>query len=463
MSPLARKVAWAALAILGLQFAGALGIQYALGRTLRVEVVLQIAQGLEDTGGLKSCTERPGPWQSDQGWFALWPIAVDGTVVGEGVAVERVTLPPPGRLAPWSDGEREGAVYGSASRECGGLLMLPQKPYPIFEAQSGRIAGLAGLRVLLVLVSALALVAVTALPLVRRIRRLSRAMTEVVAADFEGAVADGAPEDELGEVARAFDQAAASARERLARLEHRDAVLRRALADFTHDLRTPLATLKLSASGLPASTAASTMRSEFSFLEGMTDNFEAILAGADEGDVSKVSLVELVKRVEHRFTPLAKDRGLTFEVALPDGAPAVLADGVTLERAVGNLVHNAIRFAGGHVVLLLFRDGDEVRLEVRDDGPGLGAVSGRAAERGRRGEHAAGEGFGLGLAIAEACARRFGGRLELEDVDEGGALAAIVLPHAAVVRVSQGAGSRVQGVTRRRPHESRHRSEDETS
>ena len=437
MSPLARQVAWASLAILGLQFAAALGIQYALSRTLRAEVVRQIAQGLEDTGTLENCTERPGPWQSDQGWFAVWPLAGDGTLVGEGAAVEQVPLPTPGRLAPWSHPELEGVVYGSASRACGGLLMVPRKPYPILEAQSGRIAALAGLRVLLVLVSALALVAVTAVPLVRRIRRLSLAMTDVVAADFEGMVADGAPDDELGEVARAFDHAAASARERLARLEHRDAVLRRALADFTHDLRTPLATLKLSASGLPASTAASTIRSELSFLEGMTDNFETILAGGDEGEVStRVSLVELAQRVEHRFSPLARERGLTFEVALPDEALVVRADGVALERALGNLIHNAIRFAAGHVVLVLFRDGDEVRLEVRDDGPGLGAVSARAAERGLRGEHAAGEGFGLGLAIAEASARRFGGRLELEDADGGGALAALVLPSAPVVRVS---------------------------
>jgi signal transduction histidine kinase len=271
-------------------------------------------------------------------------------------------------------------------------------------------------------------------------------MTDVVAADFGGVVAGGASDDELGEVARTFDKASASARERLARLEHRDAVLRRALADFTHDLRTPLATLKLSASGLPASTAASTIRSELGFLEGMTANFEAILDKGDEGDLStRVSVVELAERVEHRFSPLAKDRGLTFEVAFPDEALVVQADGVALERAVSNLIHNAIRFAAGHVVLVVFRDKDEVRLEVRDDGPGLGAVSGRAAERGRRGQRAQGEGFGLGLAIAEASARRFGGRLELENTDEGGALAAIVLPHAPAVSVSQGGGTKFEG------------------
>lgn len=142
VSPLARKVAKLSRAILGLQFVAVLGIQFALGRILRGEVVRQIARGLEDAGALQRCTERPGPW-----------------------------------------------------------------PYPILEARSGGIGALAALRILLVLFSAFALVALTAVPLVRRIRTLSQAMTHVVDADFEGSVADEAPDDELGEVARAFDQA----------------------------------------------------------------------------------------------------------------------------------------------------------------------------------------------------------------------------------------------------------------
>ncbi len=78
--------------------------------------------------------------------------------------------------------------------------------------------------------------------------------------------------------------------------------------------------------------------------------------------------------------------------------------------------------------MLLFGDGDEARLEVRDDGPGLGDIAQRAAERWVRGNGTAEHGFGLGLAIAEATARRDGGRLELHDGEEGGAVVAIVLP-----------------------------------
>ena len=164
----------------------------------------------------------------------------------------------------------------------------------------------------------------------------------------------------------------------------------------------------------------------------MTQDFELLLTGQEEGEVERVALGPLLERVAHRFAPLARDRGVAFDVALPDEALHAHAEAVALERAVGNLVQNALRFATGHVALLLFRDGDDLRLEVRDDGPGLGSLSGRAAERGVRGSTPAGEGFGFGLAIAEASARRFGGRLELGDGEEGGALAAIVLPLAPV-------------------------------
>jgi len=428
VSRLARRVAVVSLVVLGVELVAALAIQVAVSRGLREEVIRQFARGMEDSGALEDCTGRPGPWAQRDGWWSVWPLTAEGEPVGEGAPFGRVRVPAPGVIEEWSEGERNGVVYAATSRGCGGLLVSQHAQFPLLDGQSARLAPLAGLRLLLVLLVALALVALTALPLVRRIRALSRAMGNVVEDGFEGVVADGR-DDELGDVALAFDKATASARQRLHQLEHRDTILRRALADLAHDLRTPLATLKLSASGLPPSTVATTIRSELEFLEGMTENFEALLAGADEDEVETVALDALLERLRHRFAPLARDRGIAFDVALPDETLHARAGSVALERAVGNLLQNALRFAEANVVLLLFRDGDEVRLEVRDDGPGFGSVSGRAAERGVRGEHTKGEGSGLGLAIAEAAARRYGGRLELSEGDEGETLVALVLPH----------------------------------
>jgi signal transduction histidine kinase len=304
---------------------------------------------------------------------------------------------------------------------------VQRSTFPLLEAYSAELALIVIGRITLALGAGVLLVLVTALPLVRRVRGLAEAMRRVVDRDFQGSVKEGS-NDEIGEVAAAFDAAAGTARERLRRLEDRDALLRRALADLAHDLRTPLATLQLSASSLPLSPTTSAMRAELGFLEGMTRNFEALLGGDEEGERIPVALDDLVQRVWHRFAPLARDRGLTFETAAPDESLRATADPVALERAVSNLAQNALRFARGHVVVVLFRDGEEARVEVRDDGPGLGDLAQRAAERGVRGASTAEQGFGLGLAIAESTARRFGGRLELRDGEEGGAVAAIVLP-----------------------------------
>jgi len=427
---LARRIAVAAALVLGLQFVGALAIQALLSLTLREEIVHQVLRGMEQSGGLRACVERPGPWEDEDDWWRVWPIDEDGLVIGEAPPVVRVELAAAGSLTPLTVGDRRAGVYATSAPGCGGILVVERTVFPILEADSSKFALLATSRVVLALFAGVALMLVTAVPLVRRIRALSHAMEAVVESDFQGTVSDGA-DDELGEVAAAFDAAAATARERLERLEHRDALLRRALADLAHDLRTPLATLKLSTSSLPASSSTSAIRSELDFLEGMARNFEALLGGDDEGEATSVSLEEVVTRVEHRFAPLARDRGLAFDTALPDAPLHAVAEPVALERALSNLVQNALRFARGHVVVLLFADGDEVRLEVRDDGPGLGEISGRAAERGVRGDGTAEQGFGLGLAIADAAARRFGGRLELFDGDEGGAVVAIVVPRLA--------------------------------
>lgn len=430
MSRLARQVAWVAAIVLGVQFLGALAIQLLMSNTVRVQFVRQLTRGLEDSGSLRGCVERPGPWKNADGWWSAWPVADDGHLVGEELPVEQVSLPELDQSVPWAEDGRIGTVYRSASEDCGGVLLVQEHPYPVVATESGRIGLLVALRIMLVPLAGVALVLLTAVPVVRRIQALSAKMGSVVTDNFVGTVADGA-NDELGEVGRAFDAATAIARERLQRLEHRDELLRRALADLAHDLRTPLATLKLSASGLSASAAATTIRAELAFLEGMTQNFEALLVSDEDGEVEQVALDQLLERVQHRFAPLATDRQLSFDVGLPDEALFIEAESVALERAIGNLIQNAMRFARGHVVLLLFRDNAEIRIEVRDDGPGFGDISERAAERGVRGHRAQAEGFGLGLAIAEACARRFGGRLSLDESSGGETLVAMIFPSPA--------------------------------
>lgn len=432
MSRLAREVAKVTLLLFALQAVGAFAIQVALAYNFRVAMISYGYRSVEGSGALTDCAARPGPWRPLDSESNAWPVSPEGELVGKDLPLERVQLPPPGETIPL-EGDMVGDVYASTSPGCGGIVLVRDNFAPAMETHSSSIATLGLLRALLSITMGLAMVMLTAVPLVRRIRALSDAMGRTVEANFEGAI-EASSADELGDVARAFNAATASVRAQLGQLEHRDAVLRHALADFAHDLRTPLTTLQLFVSGLPASEVSGKMRSELAYVQGMMRNFDAVLVSdeAGDGELAIVSLDSLVERVQHRFKPLAGARNMSFQVALPDEPLATRADPVVLESALSNLVHNALRFGREHVAVLLFREGEEVRLEVRDDGPGFGPSLGRAAERGVRGSDGSGAGFGLGLAIAEAAARRFGGHLELRDDADGGTLAAIVLPVVGV-------------------------------
>ena len=122
----------------------------------------------------------------------------------------------------------------------------------------------------------------------------------------------------------------------------------------------------------------------------------------------------------------ARERGCQLRVAAGSGL-IVHADAVRLAQAVGNLLANALEHAGAaRVELRAERSGDTVRVEVRDDGRGLGApvtslARAARAGRGRRGR---------GLAIATDVAVRHGGRLEAIPAETGTSLA-LVLPAGA--------------------------------
>ena len=114
-----------------------------------------------------------------------------------------------------------------------------------------------------------------------------------------------------------------------------------------------------------------------------------------------------------------------------EGDGATLGDATALERAVANLVDNAIRHAHRHVHIAVAASNGTATIEIADDGPGyLGEVVDRAGERFVPG---ADGGTGLGLAIVDAIARAHGGTLELGARTDGapGARATLVLPSAA--------------------------------
>lgn len=254
-------------------------------------------------------------------------------------------------------------------------------------------------------------------PLVTRIQRLARNTGALAARGFDGQVPVEA--DELGDIAEVVNKAAAHARAMVdAEARHRE-MLHELFADLSHDVRTPLASIKLSTDALrhgdgPENITPS-LRAEVEYLDAMFANLATIARLRSEIlpiEKRETDLRDVLLRIGDRFRPLGDDRGVSVAVAVPESSVLALADPLTLEQAFGNAVHNAIKFADANVAVVLERGTDQALVRVLDDGPGFPAkLKSQLTERRVRTLDGRG-GHGLGLAIAEQIIERHQGTLE---------------------------------------------------
>jgi two-component system, OmpR family, sensor kinase len=215
---------------------------------------------------------------------------------------------------------------------------------------------------------------------------------------------------------------------------------RRFVSDVSHELRTPLAILKaeleLALRGAPDieqfRAAVVSAAEETDRLVRLAEDL-LVIARSDEGRLpvrpAPVAAADLLSVVGERFAGRAAERGVALELAVADGL-GLVADGLRLEQALGNLVDNALRHGGGTVAVAAEPRDGRVELHVRDEGPGFpDAFLAHAFERFTRADTARGRGgAGLGLAIVDAIARGHGGSAHARNRPEGGADVWIDLP-----------------------------------
>lgn len=227
----------------------------------------------------------------------------------------------------------------------------------------------------------------------------------------------------------------------LTRLDRAQARQRQLVADTSHELRSPIASIRQHAEvtlAHPERTTttelASTVLAEDLRLARMVDDL-LLLARADERSL----------HLEHR--PIDLDdvvleaaRALRLEHRLEIDASGisagrVLGDAGAMQRLVDNLAENAARHARHRISLSLGREGSSVRLRVEDDGPGIPlADRQRVFERFVRLDDARARdtgGSGLGLAIVAELVAAHGGSVQIGDSPLGGASVDVVLPSAA--------------------------------
>ncbi|MET3435465.1 ATP-binding protein [Sphingomonas sp. 1185] len=314
---------------------------------------------------------------------------------------------------------RTSMVSGDLRLDDGSLLS--------FRMREGvRTLDLALGRVLLALIPAIALMFVSG-ALIGRIlhplRTLARAADKL--GRGQGASALIVPErgpKEVRHVTRAFNRMQA----RIGRLIDEQT---RALAAVGHDLRTPLARLRLRADSIREVEVRDAIGNDIEEMEAMVSSLLAFLGG--EGDVEQPELTDLAILCAN-LADDAADHGRDVRYAGPDHFDCRLRR-FGMKRALTNLVENALHYGQHAVITLDVERSDAVRIRVEDDGPGIPEESLELVlepfvrlDVARRRDTV---GFGLGLSIVARVVAVEGGELTLANRPEGGLCAEISLPH----------------------------------
>jgi signal transduction histidine kinase len=218
---------------------------------------------------------------------------------------------------------------------------------------------------------------------------------------------------------------------------------RRFVADASHELRSPLAILKIELEdALSGHKTERELRSALASADAETDRIAHLardlltLAQADEGKLriepAPLRADQAVRRVRQRFAQRARSQGRTLVSSVPDDM-SFHADPLRVEQALSNLVDNALRHGSGMIVISAERHDGFVELRVTDHGPGFPEsyldVAFERFSRPDRGRTT--EGTGLGLSIVWSIARAHGGEAHVANRPGGGAEAWIRLPDGA--------------------------------
>jgi signal transduction histidine kinase len=258
--------------------------------------------------------------------------------------------------------------------------------------------------------------------------------------------------DEIGDLARSAAEMTARLAEEEAAREGADAARRNLVAAVSHDLRTPIASLRLLVEAVEdeivdeatrvryLATMQTHLRSLGTMIEDLFE-LSRIEAGDIEWTLRRIRLADLVHETVAAMGPEARAKGVEVRSDLADPRLAAEADPERLQRVLFNLIRNAIRHtpADGSVTVRAEPAGDGVEIEVADTGVGIADGDRErvfeAFFRGGPDAARGSDGAGLGLAIARAIVESHGGRIWLPGSgSERGARIRFSLPAGPVGR-----------------------------
>ena len=420
------RVTIGALVVVGIALvAGAVGTVMLLGHLLTQGVATSVEQDLETIGEqLESGTVDIGDLDGEvlvrlQGAqsAANDDDAEHLPVVGED-SVVRIVL--------------DGDPYLAASEDTDAGTLTVARPIEEVDAATSTASVLLAIAVPLLLIVIGAVMWIVATRALAPVERMRRQVDDIDGAGLDRRV-DAGSDDELGALASTMNRM-------LDRIEHAQTTQRRFVSDASHELRSPLATIRQHAEVAVAHPSSTTVQEIGGLVldEGkrMQELVEGLLLlarldehGGREHTRTAVDLDDIVLAEVRRL------RSLGAEVDGQGIGPGrTVGSEVLLARAVRNLVDNAARHASRLVTLRVSASGPSVRVEVEDDGSGVPEgqrelVFERFARLDEARARDAG-GSGLGLAIAREIARAHGGELSVATGAGGGALFTLVMPAA---------------------------------
>ena len=288
----------------------------------------------------------------------------------------------------------------------------------------------------------------------RRVNVLSEAMEHFKRTDFTQPVLlpdrfDGRRGDEIDQLGSTFSQMSERIIQQVKLLQHNDTARRELIANVSHDLRTPLASLQGYLETLLLKNETLSKTEILEYIQTAYENSQRLqkliselfeLARLENDDAAlhfeAFSMSELAQDVCQKFKLNAQNKGVKLETNIPEIPVFVSADIGLIQRVLENLIDNAIKYtpAGGKVEISLGIGESSVATVIKDSGQGISEQETKHIfDRFYRIEkHRDQDGTGLGLAIVKRIMQLHNSKISVTSAKNKGAIFSFDLPHAKI-------------------------------
>lgn len=277
----------------------------------------------------------------------------------------------------------------------------------------------------------------------RRLKKLNQAMNQIDAQGSMVALEDRS-NDEIGQLTRHFNSMSKRISDQVSQIQEFETKRKTLIANISHDLRTPLTMIQGYAETLHSGMVQGEeeKKSYIEIILRRSRYMDQLLqklfeisrldTHKDRIRLEKVNCSEQLRRIAADYVRVLESRGMEFDIQIPERAIYSRIDSHLFERAVRNLIENAIQYgsAGVYLGLALEMNRDQLEIKIIDRGPGIPEEQQRRIfERFYRGSDGReGEGIGIGLSIVKEIAAAHEGSVQLQSIPYEQTAFSLILP-----------------------------------